>query len=141
MPSDNPPLLTAEEVRELGERTLAARELSYCRYSHFKVGAVIYTDKGEFVEGANVENASYGACICAEQTAVTKAITSRKFGFRAIGVASSAGTTTPPCGICRQVLREFAPNILIYMFDEHKNFVMDSLDSMLPRSFGPEDLI
>ncbi|KAK9468081.1 cytidine deaminase [Lipomyces arxii] len=132
--------LSEIEIKDLAQKTLDARSLSYSPYSKFKVGAVLLTADGSYVEGANVENASYGACICAEQTAIVKAVTTGYKSFKAIGVASSAGTFTPPCGICRQVLREFAPNIEVYMFSENGAFVMDPLTTMLPRSFGPEDL-
>ncbi|KAK9354990.1 cytidine deaminase [Lipomyces doorenjongii] len=130
-----PIVLTSDEIKSLSAKTLDARSLSYSPYSKFRVGAVLITQDGTYVEGANVENASYGACICAEQTAIVKAV-----NFKAIGVASSSGTYTSPCGICRQVLREFAPNIAIYMFAEDGTFVVEPLTAMLPRSFGPENL-
>ncbi|KAK9370382.1 cytidine deaminase [Lipomyces kononenkoae] len=135
-----PAILTSGEIKALSAKTLEARSLSYSPYSKFRVGAALITLDGTYVQGANVENASYGACICAEQTAIVKAVTAGHRHFTAIGVASSAGTYTSPCGICRQVLREFAPNILIYMFAEDGTFVMEPLTAMLPRSFGPEDL-
>ncbi|KAK9388442.1 cytidine deaminase-like protein [Lipomyces mesembrius] len=139
-----PMVLTSEEIKALSEKTLDARSLSYSPYSKFRVGAVLIAQDGTYFEaGANVENASYGACICAEQTAIVKAVVSWTTGhkyFKAIGVASSSGAYTSPCGICRQVLREFAPNIAIYMFAEDGTFVMEPLTAMLPRSFGPENL-
>ncbi|KAJ8098025.1 cytidine deaminase-like protein [Lipomyces tetrasporus] len=132
--------LTAEEIKVLSAKTIDARSLSYSPYSKFRVGAVLVAQDGTHIEGANVENASYGACICAEQTAIVKAVTTGYKQFKAIGVASSSGTYTSPCGICRQVLREFAPNIEIYMFAADGTFVMEPLTAMLPHSFGPEDL-
>ncbi|KAK9345914.1 cytidine deaminase [Lipomyces starkeyi] len=135
-----PMVLTSDEIKALSAKTLDARSLSYSPYSKFRVGAVLIAQDGTYVEGANVENASYGACICAEQTAIVKAVTTGHKYFKAIGVASSSGTYTSPCGICRQVLREFAPNIAIYMFAEDGTFVMEPLTAMLPRSFGPENL-
>ncbi|KAK9376441.1 cytidine deaminase [Lipomyces chichibuensis] len=136
----SPTVLTSDEIKTLSAKTLDARSLSYSPYSKFRVGAVLVAEDGTYIEGANVENASYGACICAEQTAIVKAVTTGHKHFKAIGVASSSGTYTSPCGICRQVLREFAPNIAIYMFAEDGKFVMEPLTAMLPRSFGPEDL-
>ncbi|KAK9490558.1 cytidine deaminase-like protein [Lipomyces doorenjongii] len=162
-----PIVLTSDEIKSLSAKTLdgaqyyngfgpcsstdsyhLARSLSYSPYSKFRVGAVLIAQDGTYVEaGANVENASYGACICAEQTAIVKAVhiltytrTTGHKNFKAIGVASSSGTYTSPCGICRQVLREFAPNIAIYMFAEDGTFVVEPLTAMLPRSFGPENL-
>ncbi|KAK9476140.1 cytidine deaminase [Lipomyces japonicus] len=135
------PKLSDHQISELGTRTLQARSLSYSPYSNFKVGAVLLTSDGAFIEGANVENASYGACICAEQTAIVKAITTGYKSFVAIGVASSSGTVTSPCGICRQVIREFAPKIEIYMFSEDLSYIVEPLSGLLPLSFGPEDLL
>ncbi|KAK9378558.1 CDD1 cytidine deaminase-like protein [Kockiozyma suomiensis] len=133
--------LSEQEIQDLRQRTLDARSLSYSPYSNFKVGSVLYTSDKQYIAGANIENASYGACICAEQTAIVKAVTTGHKHFTAIGVASSSGQLTPPCGICRQVIREFAPQIQIYMFTEGTEYVVEPLTAMLPRSFGPEDLL
>ncbi|KAK9461495.1 cytidine deaminase [Lipomyces oligophaga] len=132
--------LSEDQIAELGKQTLEARKLSYSPYSNFAVGAVLVSSSGEFIAGANVENACYGAGICAERTAMVKAITSGIKSFIAVGVASSAGTTTSPCGICRQFLREFAPVIDVYMFSEDGSYVLEPLTTLLPRSFGPSNL-
>ncbi|KAK7203459.1 cytidine deaminase-like protein [Myxozyma melibiosi] len=133
--------LSEAGIQELRAKTLEARKLSYSPYSKFKVSAVLLTDDGQYIEGANIENASYGACICAEQTAIVKAVTTGHKNFVAIGISSSAGTVTPPCGICRQVIREFAPQIDVYMFTEKEDYLMQPLTALLPHSFGPEDLL
>ncbi|KAK9455649.1 C.1 cytidine deaminase [Dipodascopsis uninucleata] len=132
--------LSKTDIAALGEETLLAREDAYAPYSNFKVGAVLVAKDGTYIPGANVENASYGACICAEQTAIVKAVTGGHRYFKAIGVASSSGALTAPCGICRQVLREFAPDIEVYMFTGDGRYKMTELEGLLPMSFGPEDL-
>ena len=92
---------------ELVELAIEARELSYSPYSHFAVGAVVLCKDGTVYKGANVENATYGATICAERNAINKAILAGEKEFEAIAIMSSSNDYTFPCGICRQALSEF----------------------------------
>ncbi|ODV90983.1 hypothetical protein CANCADRAFT_57364 [Tortispora caseinolytica NRRL Y-17796] len=133
--------LDAKAIEKLRLKSTEAQQLSYSPYSKFAVGAAILMEDGEYVLGANVENASYGACICAEQVAVTKSITSGYKRFKALGVCTDLKEPASPCGICRQVLREFAPELPIYMFSSNgdKCFKM-TLKELLPHSFGPDQL-
>ncbi len=92
---------------DLIPRALAARARAYAPYSHFHVGASLRCADGTVVDGCNVENASYGLCICAERTAVAAAVAGGHRRFTAIAIATAASPPAAPCGMCRQVLAEF----------------------------------
>lgn len=83
-----------------------ARENAYAPYSTFQVGAALLTDTGEIVRGCNVENRSYGLCICAERTAVSSAVASGFRKFRAVAVVTDTSPPASPCGMCRETLTE-----------------------------------
>lgn len=102
---------------------------------------MLLTTEGEYISGANIENASYGAGICAERTALVSAVSHHKRSFKAIAVITDKEAYTSPCGICRQFIREFGPKLPVYMFTASgKDYKMMTLDELLPLSFGPEDL-
>ena len=115
-----------------------AMENSYSPYSHFPVGAAIHSVDGRIFQGANIENASFGLTICAERTAVFKAVSEGAREFDLLAIASK--TIAWPCGACRQVLREFAPDLRILITWEDQVREM-TLKELLPESFGPESLI
>jgi cytidine deaminase len=115
-----------------------ARQRAYAPYSGYTVGAALLTVSSRIVTGCNVENASYPAGICAERVALTKAVSEGERDFVALAVATSNGGA--PCGICRQVLNEFAPDLLIFIADEQGNVEETTLDALLPSAFGPNDL-
>ena len=117
-----------------------AMENAYAPYSHFKVGACILTEDGRIFKGCNFENASYGATICAERCAAACAITAGARRFKAIAVVGSSAVAWP-CGVCRQVLREFSdPSLRIIVGQHGGNFVVKPLSELLPHSLSPEDL-
>ena len=116
-----------------------ATENAYVPYSNFKVGAALLTEDGKVFTGCNVECASFGGTNCAERTAVFKAVSEGYHKFTAIAVVSAGEKFTYPCGICRQVLNEFAPEIDIIL-DDHGTMKVINLKEMLPYSFGPSDL-
>ena len=91
----------------------AAMARSYSPYSGYRVGAAILTDDGSVVTACNVENVSYGLTICAERAAVTRAVAEGKDGFRAIAITTDGSGAITPCGACRQVLAEFAPELRV----------------------------
>lgn len=132
----------------LVEKALEARKMSYSPYSHFQVGAAILTGSGKIYTGANIENASYGATICAERTAAVKAIFEGERRFAAIAIAGSPEGTAEedfvysyPCGICRQFLREFAlSDMVVYVKGPGNEIKESTLSELLPASFGPEHL-
>lgn len=127
--------------KELALKAREAQSGSYSPYSKFRVGAALLTSDGEVVLGANVENASYGLSICAERTAIVKAITGGKRDFKAIAVVGDMDDFCTPCGACRQFLAEFCRKdfeiVLINSKDEIKIL---SMDEILPHSFGGEHL-
>jgi len=127
------------DTNTLINHALSAREKAYAPYSGYKVGAALLTADGEIYEGCNVENAAYGLCMCAERTAVFKAVSDGERHFTAIAVATENGGS--PCGSCRQVLREFAPDLTVIITDTAGNFRETTLADLLPDSFGPEHLL
>jgi cytidine deaminase len=123
---------------ELIARAALARQYAYAPYSNYAVGAALLARSGRVYLGANVENAVYSLTVCAERTAVFKAVSEGEREFEAIAVVTSNGGS--PCGACRQVLREFAPDLPIYIGDDEGNFRPTSVAELLPDSFGPEFL-
>lgn len=93
--------------KELVKIALDARERAYTPYSGFRVGAALLTDTGKVYTGVNIENISYGATNCAERTAIFKAVSEGEKKFTIIAIASDSNEFTFPCGICRQVIKEF----------------------------------
>lgn len=128
--------MTNEKLIEIAYQ---ATERSYAPYSNFKVGAAVLTEDGQVFTGCNIECASFGGTNCAERTAIFKAISEGYNKFVKIAVVSAGEIFTYPCGICRQVLNEFAPDIDIVL-DDHGKIEVINLKEMLPYSFGPTDL-
>lgn len=123
---------------ELAQAAREARNLAYAPYSNYRVGAALLAGDGTIVTGCNVENAVYPATICAERVAVAKAVSEGKREFLAIAIATDNGGS--PCGICRQVLNEFAPDIRILLVDDEAIVAEYTLADLLPHGFGPKDL-
>jgi cytidine deaminase len=117
-----------------------ARERAYAPYSRFLVGAALLDDRGELHMGGNVENASYGLTVCAERSAVFAAVARGARRFVALAVVTDLSPPATPCGACRQVLREFAPSLVIVTANPSGERVMTDLLRLLPDSFGPEAL-
>jgi cytidine deaminase len=111
-----------------------AKHYSYSPYSKFRVGAALLDSNGKIYTGCNIENSSYGLTICAERTAVFKAISEGAKKFRAIAVVSDNGYT-PPCGACRQVLMDLASNIDLVMGGQRGKFKVIKLVDLLPFPF------
>jgi cytidine deaminase len=119
------------------QAAIKARKAAVAPYSRFKVGAALLTKKGEIVTGANVESASYGLTCCAERVALFKALTDGRNGFIAIAVVAAKKGTVMPCGACRQLLAEYAPQAKVWTADSRsprkiKEFTVREL---LPAAF------
>lgn len=117
-----------------------AREMAYVPYSNYKVGAALLGKSGRIYTGCNVENASYGASICAERTALVKAISEGEREFSMIAVVTDSPKPSSPCGICRQVLYEFGPEIRLILANLQGDSFETSIAEYLPDGFGPHDL-
>lgn len=134
------------ETEKLIEAALAMREYAYTPYSHFRVGAALLTEDGEIYTGCNIENAGYTPSNCAERTAIFKAVSEGKYHFRAIAVAGGPEGSKelpycPPCGVCRQVMREFCgDDFPIILARSPQDYRVLTLGELFPESFGPEDL-
>lgn len=125
--------------RELLEIAKKAMLNAYAPYSNFKVGAALLCADGTVFSGCNIENSSYGASNCAERTAIFKAVSEGYRDFSAIAIVSSSGGETFPCGICRQVLAEFAPNIRVLLSDKENNPVSYNFQEIMPYIFSLEN--
>jgi cytidine deaminase len=127
--------LTPDQEDELCRRALQAKQKAYAPYSNFSVGAALLCDDGVIVDGCNVENASYGLCICAERTAVAAAVASGRQKFRAVAVATRSSPPSPPCGMCRQVLIEFASDMPVLLVNDAGERQRHNLAALLPGNF------
>ncbi|MBI3285532.1 MAG: cytidine deaminase [Burkholderiales bacterium] len=113
-----------------------AREQAYAPYSgNFKVGAAVLTENGEIFSGCNVENASFGATICAERVAVFKAVAAGYRRIRAVAVIAETPEPVPPCGMCRQVIAEFGGDADVLMANTAGNFRISNMRELLPGVF------
>jgi cytidine deaminase len=113
----------------------AAREHALADYSDFKVGAALETADGTIVTGCNIENASYGLTICAERTAVFKALSDGHRAFRRIVVVADTEAPTPPCGACRQILWEYAGDIEVVLANLRGVAATHRMKDLLPHAF------
>jgi cytidine deaminase len=130
------------EIRELVKLAIAAREKAYVPYSKFKVGAAIEMEDGSVFTGCNIENASYGATNCAERTAIFKAVSEGHLIMKKIAIVGDMSTYTAPCGICRQVIAEFAAkDIEIVLIKNQDEYIVKTLEEILPGAFTKEDLL
>lgn len=111
-----------------------AMKFAYTKYSNFNVGAALLTTSGKVYTGCNIENSSYGATICAERVAFSKAISEGEREFEAIAIVSSSGDYTYPCGICRQFMSEWGTNLKL-IFDNGKENKVYTLNELLPEAF------
>jgi cytidine deaminase len=118
-----------------------ARAGAYAPYSNFRVGAALRTSTGDVFTGANVENAAYPATICAERVAVGAAVANGSRSFSQIAVIGTGSSVCTPCGMCRQVLNEFAPDIEVLSASDDGDVARFVLSrDLLPHGFGPEAL-
>jgi len=127
-------------IDKLRRAAQTAAENAYCPYSKFAVGAGVLTETGEIFSGCNVENASFGLTICAERNAVFQAVANGHRKIVAVAVATGTDSPTPPCGACRQVIHEFGPEAEILSFARDGTLLRQTLDRLLPKAFGPDNV-
>lgn len=135
---------------ELIEKALQARKHAYAPYSGYAVGAALLTGEGKIYTGCNIENASFGATNCAERTAVFKAVSEGEKRIVAIAIAGGKEDTSDgealsdyayPCGVCRQVLKEFCDmDLTILVAKSAEDYKEHTLEELLPFGFGGENL-
>ncbi len=132
--------LSDDNRRQLVNAAQKAQQRAYAPYSRYQVGAAVMAEDGAIYTGCNVENAAYPATICAERVAVTKAVSEGSRSFRAVAVVTANGGF--PCGTCRQVINEFAPNALIIIADAEGHITYECpLTELLPHGFGPDEVL
>jgi len=128
--------------RDICLAAVAAMKNSYSPYSHFTVGAALLTKNGKLYTGCNIENSAFGPTVCAERVAVFKAVSEGEVEFEMLAVVGGKNGivegVTPPCGVCRQVLSEFAsPDLpVLFVKDRDGNFEEHTLGEILPFSFN-----
>lgn len=133
-------------VTKLIETAFEARENAYTPYSHFRVGAALLAKNGQVFKGCNIENASYPVTVCAERTALFKAVSEGVREFEAIAIVGSMEgqvneLVSAPCGVCRQALFEFCGNDLkVILAKSATDYLETTLGELLPYGFGPANL-
>ena len=132
-------------IRGLCQKAVEMRSESYALYSDFLVGSAILTADGKIFTGCNIENSAFGPSICAERTAIAKAVSEGYRDFAAIAIAGGKRDGglqyCAPCGVCRQVMREFCrPDFKIYLAKSADDYQEFTLGGLLPESFGPDNL-
>ena len=131
-------MMDTKTAQELVSKAIEAREKAYAPYSKFRVGAAILTKDGNVFPGCNVENASYGATICAERVAVANMVSSGHTDPIAIAICYNETEFALPCGICRQVLSEFAnekEDLIVLMAKTDGSYQETTLSTLLPGAF------
>lgn len=131
--------------RDLLEIAAGMMKQSYAPYSHFHVGAALLTKSGKVYTGCNIENAAYPATVCAERTAIFKAVSEGETQFESIaivgGINGEVKDYCAPCGVCRQVMREFCEAEFRIVLTDSTGLIKEcTLDELLPLSFGPENV-
>uniref|UniRef100_A0A671QYR9 Cytidine deaminase n=1 Tax=Sinocyclocheilus anshuiensis TaxID=1608454 RepID=A0A671QYR9_9TELE len=129
----------------LVRKSQEARNQAYCPYSKFRVGAAVLASNGTVFDAlkkcCNVENACYTAGLCAERTAISKAVSEGHTSFKAIAITSDLEDRfTSPCGACRQFMREFGSQLDVHLSKSDGSYKLMTVEELLPYSFGPEDL-
>ncbi len=134
-----------KKIVQLINAALLAREKAYAPYSGYRVGAALLSLDGSVFTGCNIENASYGGTVCAERTAVFKAVSEGRLDFTAIAIAGGKDDEAPPlsgyahpCGMCRQVLSEFCSSDMnVIVAKSADDYLIHTLGELIPHGFGP----
>ena len=142
----NNELVSRSVIKNLIREAISAMRYAYTPYSEFKVGSALLTTKQKIYTGCNIENVAFTSTNCAERTAFFKAISEGEKDFAAIAIVGGKGGNIsdycPPCGVCRQVLREFVDprRFLVIVAKSEEDYLAYFLEELLPLSFGPEHL-
>jgi cytidine deaminase len=128
------------DENSLIEIAMRVRLEAYAPYSGFRVGAALLCDDGRVFTGANVENASYGLSMCAEQVAVSAAVSAGCRHFEMIALVADSGSPCPPCGACRQILSEFGPETMVVMANLKGEIRRAKVKELLPYAFTNRQL-
>ena len=130
-----------KDTRKLIDAALEVRRFASASYSHFPVGAALENKDGRIWSGCNVESSSYGLSVCAERAALFKVISEGGKDFIRLAVTASGKGVIYPCGACRQLLYNYAPELLIYLFNpDNSSFIVKSLKELYPYPFGDYNL-
>ena len=127
-------------TEELCRKAVEMIEMAYAPYSHFRVGEAVERDDGTVYTGCNIENAAFTPTNCAERTAIFKAVSEGRRRFRRIAVAAETDGFTPPCGVCRQVMAEFSPDMDVLMVNRKGEVRTVPLRQLLPCGFDSTSL-
>ncbi|RPH35262.1 cytidine deaminase [bacterium] len=127
--------------KQLAKRAQAAQKHSFSPYSRFRVGAALLSKSGKVYTGCNIESSSFGLTICAERTAIFKAMSEGERQFKAIAVATDENRFVSPCGACRQVIMDLAGNIDCILTDKHGAIKVLKMSDLFPYPFTSEDLL
>ncbi len=128
------------DYKTLSHKAVEAKANALPPYSHFHVGAALLTEDGKIYSGCNVENSSYSLTICAERTAIFKAISEGERKFKAIAIASDSPDYITPCGACRQIIYDHCGEIDIICTNANGDYKVFKTSQLLPYAFGDEDL-
>ncbi|ALP89644.1 MULTISPECIES: cytidine deaminase [Clostridium] len=129
------------DYKNLVKTALDYRERAYAPYSNFKVGAAVLFESGNVYGGCNIENASFGATNCAERTAIFTGVASGETKIKVIAIAGSAEEYTYPCGICRQVLCEFADgDAAVILVKNEDDYIVKTMEEVMPGAFRKENI-
>ena len=129
--------MTDEALDRLIAAARAALPNAYAPYSGFHVGAAVLGASGAIHAGCNVENASYPVSLCAERGAIAAAVAAGERALSAVAVVTAQGDPCPPCGMCRQALSEFGPDLDVVLVAADGRIVRTRLSTLLPDAFGP----
>ena len=132
--------VTPQNAIRLLEEAVRLRQVAYAPYSNFSVGAALLCPDGQIFSGCNIENASYGATVCAERVAAFNAVSQARREFLALAVIGEGHRPLPPCGMCRQVLAEFNPRLPVFMANMIGDLDLRNLTELLPLAFDVESL-
>jgi cytidine deaminase len=131
--------ITEETFGSLFSAAISVRENSCSAHSGFKVGAAVLTKKGNIYSGCNIESSSYGLTMCAERNALSNALCAGEREFEAILITAGTSEPVPPCGACRQLLYDYAPDLIVIMTNLEGKRLIENITELLKYPFGLEN--